>query len=124
MFCISAKISTMIPSILRKFTYSLVNTGNVLPSVFDSKVEGESRDSLALCLCHDLQRFDDSRYGHVFQARVLALGVFTDDGKVDVAVTCREPRQGLAKGDGGVDVELLTHGYVPGGVARSLDGSV
>jgi hypothetical protein len=57
----------------------------------------------------------------VLEARVLALGVLTDDGKVDVGVAGREAGERLAEDDGCVDVELLAHGDVPGDVAR-LDG--
>ena len=60
----------------------------------------------------------------VLETRVFSLGVFTDDGKVDVAVTGRETGNRLAEDKGRVNVELLTHGDVPRGVARSLDGGV
>jgi hypothetical protein len=60
----------------------------------------------------------------VLETCVLSLGIFTDDGKVDITVTGRDTRDGLAQYDGRVDVELLTHGDVPRRVTRTLDGSV
>lgn len=58
----------------------------------------------------------------MLQARVLTLGIFTDDREVDVIVTGREARKGLAEDDGGIDVKLLAHGDVPGDVPRLGDG--
>lgn len=58
----------------------------------------------------------------MLQARVLTLRVLTNDGKVDVVVSGREARQGLADNDGSVDVELLTHSHVPRDVAGLRDG--
>jgi hypothetical protein len=52
----------------------------------------------------------------VFEARVLALGVFTNYGKVDIGMTCGDTGKGLAQNDGGINVELLTHGDIPGDV--------
>ena len=60
----------------------------------------------------------------MFKTRVFTLRVFSNNGKVDVGVSGGETRDGFAENEGGVDVELLSHGYVPGGVARSLDGGV
>jgi hypothetical protein len=53
----------------------------------------------------------------MLQSRVFTLSVFTDDSKVDVGVAGGETRKGLAQNDGGVNVELLAHGDVPGNVA-------
>lgn len=95
-----------------------------LAAVLDGKVEREAGDALSLVGGHDLEALDDARAGLVFEARVLSLGVFADDGKVDVAVAGGDARDGLAEDDGGVDVELLAHGDVPGGVLGALDGGV
>ncbi|GKT63064.1 LOW QUALITY PROTEIN: hypothetical protein ColTof4_05343 [Colletotrichum tofieldiae] len=55
---------------------------------------------------------------------VLALGVLTDDGKVDTLVAGLVAGDVLDEGDGGVDVELLAHGDVEGLVAGALNGGV
>lgn len=95
-----------------------------LPPVLDRKVKRKPRNPLRLLPRHDLQRLNHTRGRLVLQARVLALGVLANDGKVDVAVTGRETRDRLAQDDGGVDVELLTHGDVPGSVAGALERGV
>lgn len=73
----------------------------------------ESCDPLRLCPRHDLERLDDTGDRLVLEARVLSLGVLTDDGKVDVLVPGGKAWEGLAEGDGSVDVELLAHRDVP-----------
>jgi hypothetical protein len=60
----------------------------------------------------------------VFKTRVLSFGVFTDDGEIDVLVSGRESREGLADDDGSVDVEGLTHGDVPRVVTVLVNGGV
>lgn len=53
----------------------------------------------------------------MLQPSILTLGILTDDGEVYILVTGRNAGNGLAYYYGGVDVEGLTHGYVPGVVA-------
>jgi hypothetical protein len=57
----------------------------------------------------------------VFQARIFTFGVLTDDSEVDIGMTGRKAGERFAEDNGGIDVELLTHGDVPGDVARLGD---
>ncbi|GJC99132.1 hypothetical protein ColKHC_07958 [Colletotrichum higginsianum] len=88
------------------------------------EVEGELCDALRLGAGDDLEGLDDAGDGLVLEARVLALGVLTDDGEVDALVAGLVAGDVLDEGDGSVDVELLAHGNVEGLVARALDGGV
>jgi len=94
----------------------LVHTSDFLAVVFEGKVKGETNNAVCLCTSGDLETFYDARVALVLEARVLALGVLTNDGKIHTLVTGGEARERLAKDDGGVDVKLLTHGNVPGDV--------
>lgn len=58
----------------------------------------------------------------MLEARILALSVFTDDGKVDVGMAGGEAGKRLAEDNGGVNVELLAHGDVPRYMAGGSDG--
>ena len=60
----------------------------------------------------------------MLETRVLALGVLTDDAKVDILVARLVARDVLEEDDGSVDVELLAESDVEGAVAGALDGSV
>lgn len=84
-----------------------------LPVVLDRKVKREPSNPLGLRPRRDLQALHDTRVTLVLETAVLALGVFTDDGKVDVLVAGWNAGEGLADHDGSVDVESLTHGDVP-----------
>ena len=84
-----------------------------LAAVLERKVECEPRNTLRLRARRDLQGLDDTGVALVLKARVLALRVLTNDGKINVVVASREARKRLAQHYGGVDVELLTHGDVP-----------
>lgn len=116
--------------------------GTHLAVVLDSKVECESGDPLRLVPRHDLQALYNTGVGLdemvsslvssltqkqtylVLQSRVLSLRVLTNDGKVDVLVASGETGKSLAEDEGGVDVELLPHRYVPRTVTRPLLGGV
>jgi hypothetical protein len=91
----------------------LVNARHLLAVV----LEREAADALGLGAGRDLKTFDDTREALVLEARVLTLRVLTDDGEVNVVVPGREAREGFAKHDRCVDVELLAHGDVPRRVA-------
>ena len=84
-----------------------------LAVVLQGKVEGESNNTFSLGPTRDFQTLDDTGDALVFEARVLSLGVLTDDSEVDVGVARRESWERLAKDDRRVNVELLTHGNVP-----------
>jgi hypothetical protein len=93
-----------------------------LAVVLEGKVKSEARNTICLGSRHNFQTFDDTGVTLVLQPRVFTLGVFTNDGKIDVGVTSRESRQGLAEHNGGVNVELLTHSDVPGNMTGLRDG--
>ena len=93
-----------------------------LAIILEGKVKGESGDTLCLGFRHNFQAFNDAGVTLMFQPRVFTLGVFTYDGKVDVGVTGGESRQGLAKDNGSINVELLTHCDVPGNMTGLRDG--
>ena len=70
-----------------------------LAVILQSKVESETNDTFGLCPGGDLQGLNDTGVTLVLKTRVFTLGVFTDNGKVDVVVAGRESREGLAKND-------------------------
>lgn len=102
----------------------LVDTGDLLAVVGQSEAEGELGNTLRLGAGDDLERFDDTLDTLVLQTRVFTLSVLTDDAHVDTLVAGLVAGDVLDQRDGGVDVELLSHGDVEGLVARSLEGSV
>lgn len=95
------------------FKSGTVVVGTHLPVVLEGKVKSEARDTFCFGFRHDFQAFDDTGITLMLQPRVFTLGIFTYNGKIDVGVTSRESRQGLAEHNRGIDVELLTHGDVP-----------
>lgn len=60
----------------------------------------------------------------MFQTRVLALGVLTNDAEIDVLVACLVSRNVLEEDNGRIDVELLAKSNVEGAMTRSLNRSV
>lgn len=102
----------------------LVDAGHLLAVVGQGEAEGELGDALGLGAGDDLERLDDAGDGLVLKAGVLALGVLTDDGEVDVLVAGLVAGDVLDQDDRGVDVELLTEGDVEGLVAGAVDGGV
>jgi hypothetical protein len=106
---------------------SLVYTSDLFPSVLESVVERKPGNPLGLDPGHDLQVLYYSWVTLVLQSSVLSLGVFTDDGEVDIVVSGGHTGQRLADDHVGVNVERLTHGNVPrvvsvdGGVENSLE---
>jgi hypothetical protein len=88
-----------------------------LAAILKSEIESKAGDALCLGTCRYLQRLDNARITLVFEAGVLALGVLTNYGKVDIGVAGGDTRKGLAKDYRGINVELLTHGDIPGDVA-------
>ena len=75
-----------------------------LAVILQGKVESETDNSLSLGASRDLQALNDTGVALVFETRVLTLSVLTNDSKVDVAMTGRESREGLAKDDGGINI--------------------
>ena len=102
----------------------LVNAGDLGAVVGESKGESELGDTLGLGTGDDLERLNDAGNTLVLEAGVLALGVLTDNAQVDILVAGLVARDVLDEGDGGVDVELLAHSDVEGGVAGAVHGGV
>jgi hypothetical protein len=101
----------------------LITAASYLAVVLKGKVKGKAADTLSFGAGRNLQALDDARVALVLKARVLTLCVFTNDGKVDIAMTGRESREGLAKNDRSINIKLLAHGDVPWNVAGLGDGS-
>lgn len=102
----------------------LVNASNLVALVRLGEVESEAGDALRLLAGNDLEGLDDARHALVLEARVFTLGVLTDDAHVDALVARLVAGDVLDHGDGGVDVEVLTHGDVEALVAGAGDGGV
>ena len=85
----------------------LVDAGDLLAVVGQGKGVGELGNALRLCAGDDLERLDDAVDRLVLEARVLSLGVLTDDAEVDVLVARLVAGNVLEEDDRGVDVELL-----------------
>lgn len=102
----------------------LVDAGNLAAVVGQGEREGELGDALRLGTGDDLERLDDAGNRLVLEARVLALGVLTDDAKVDILVAGLVTGDVLDQDNGRVNVELLAEGDVERLVAGALDGSV
>lgn len=102
----------------------LVDAGDLFAAVGEGKGKGELGNALRLCAGDDLERLDDAGHALVLQARVLALGVLTDDAQVDVLVARLVAGDVLDQRDAGVNVQLLAHGHVEALVAGAADGRV
>lgn len=102
----------------------LVDAGDLLAAVAESKVKGEARNALRLGAGDDLEGLDNTGVGLVLEARVLTLGVLTDDGKVNSLVAGGVARDVFAEDQGGVHVQILANGDVEGRVAGGGGGSV
>lgn len=102
----------------------LVDTCDLLAVVGQGKAKGELGDALRLGTGDNLERLHHALDGLVLQARVLALGVLTDDAHVDTLVAGLVAGDVLDQRDGCVDVELLAHGDVEGLVTAALERRV
>lgn len=99
----------------------LVDASNLLPVVGECEAESKLGNALGLGAGDDFERLDHALDRLVLQARILALGVLTDDAKINILVTSLVAGDVLDQGDGGVDVQFLAKGDVEGLVARPLD---
>ena len=79
-----------------------------------SKTECEFRDALGFSSGNDLEGFHDTTDGLMFQARVLALGIFTNNAKIHVIMTGSIAGNVFDQDDRGIDVELLSESNVEG----------
>jgi hypothetical protein len=102
----------------------LVDASNLGSTVGESEREGELGDTLRLGAGDDLEGLDDTGDALVLETRVLTLSVLTDDAQIDILVAGLVAGDVLDEGDGGVDVELLTHGDIEALVAGAADGRV
>lgn len=102
----------------------LVNTSDFVAVIGEGEGEGELGDALAFRARDDLERLHHAADGLVFETRVLAFGVLTDDAEVDVPVAGLVAGNVLDEDDRGIDVEFLPHGDVEGYVAGAADGCV
>lgn len=102
----------------------LVDASDLGAAVGESKGECEFGDALRLGAGDDLEGLDDAGDTLVLEARVLALGVLTDDAQVNILVAGLVAGNVLYQADAGVDVELLAHGDVEALVTGAADGSV
>ncbi len=86
-------------------------------------LEGEAQDALRGLAGDELDALDDSVDDDVLNARVLALGVLSDQDRVDAVVGGLEAGDGAAGSQVGEEVEGAAEGEVEGDVAlanRSL----
>ena len=102
----------------------LVDAGDLLAAVHESKLKGELGNALRLGAGDDLEGLNDAGHALVLETAVLALGVLADDAEVNVVVASLEAGDVLDEGNGGIDVELLAEGDVEALVARPADGGV
>lgn len=85
---------------------------NFLPVIRQGKAESELGDALGFCASNDLEGLDDPWYGLMFEARIFALSVLTDDAQINVIVAGLVAWDILDENNGGVDVQLLPESNV------------
>lgn len=102
----------------------LVDDGDLLAVVGKGERVCEFGNALRLRAGNDLEGFDDTRNGLMFQATVFALGVLSDDAEIDVLVAGLVARDVLDQYNGSVDVEFLTKSDVEGDMAGARDWGV
>jgi hypothetical protein len=94
-------------------------------------LEGEAEDALGSLAGDELDALDDTIDNDVLNARVLALGVLTDQDGVDAVVRGLEASDGAARSEVGKEVECTAEGKVKGDVTlangsskRALEGDL
>jgi hypothetical protein len=85
-------------------------------------LEGESQDTLAGLLGDELDALDNSVDDDVLDARVLALGVLSDQNGVNTVVGGLEAGDGSARSQVGEQVKGSSQGQVEGDVALANGG--
>ena len=88
-----------------------------------SMLEGESENALASLGSDELDALDNTVYDDVLDARVLALGVLSDQDRIDAIVRSLVTSNGAARSQVGKEVEGTTEGQVERDVALA-DGSL
>lgn len=102
----------------------LVDGSHLLSVVEGSKVKGKSTNSLRVVRGDNLERLHNVVVRLVLQTRVLSLSVLSHQHHVDVVETGLHARDGLDKGHGSKNVQLLSQGNVERRVSGSLQRSV
>ena len=109
----------------------LVNSADLLPANVTGVLEGVAQDALRGLAGDELDGLDNAIDNNVLDARVLALGVLTDQDGVDVVVGGLEALDGPAGTNVGEEVEGATEGQVQrdvtladGGREGTLEGNV
>lgn len=100
----------------------LVNDADLLAADGLGVLEGESQDTLAGLLGDELDALDNSVDDDVLDARVLALGVLSDQDGVNAVVGGLEAGDGSARSQVGEQVEGSSQGQVEGDVALANGG--
>ena len=95
----------------------LVDASDLLAAVAEGKVKGKSGNPLRFGAGDHFERLDHTRVGLMLEARVLALSVLTDDGKIDALVTGGQSWDILAQDKRRVHVQVLADRDVEGSVA-------
>lgn len=102
----------------------LVDASDLLAVVGESEAKGELGNALGLGTGDDLERLNDALDALVLQTGVFTFCVLTDDAHVDALVARLVAGDVLDQRNGGIDVELLSHGDVERLVARPLQRGV
>lgn len=102
----------------------LVDGGNLVSVVLESKVKGESGNSLGLSLGDDLDGLNDTGDGGVLETGVLTLSVLSDQSHVNTLVSGLDTGDVLDEDEGSEDIKLSSKGDVERLVAVLLNGSV
>lgn len=102
----------------------LVDGGDLVSVVLESKVKGESGNSLGLSLGDDLDGLNDTGDGGVLQTGVLSLGVLSDQSHVNALKSGLDTGNVLDENQRGEDIELSSQGNVERLVAVLLNGGV
>lgn len=85
-------------------------------------LEGESEDTLTGLLGDELDALNNAINDDMLNARVLALGVLTDQDGVDIIVGGLETGDGAARAQVGEEVECSSQGQVKRDVALANGG--
>lgn len=102
---------------------SLVNDADLLAADGLGLLESKTKDTLGSLTSDELDGLDDTIDDDVLNARVLALGVLTDQNSVDVVVRGLETGDGTARSQVGEEVECAAEGKVEGDVTLANGGS-
>jgi len=103
----------------------LVNRSHFLPIELGRVIESKLGNSVGLLGGDDLEALDNTLHRLMFQTRVLALGLLSNDDEVHVVVLAGDPRYAGHLDDICVQIQLLAHLNVEwfhalGGVGRGL----